>query len=189
MPRDDAGTGTDPIIATLIANHRRFLNFLEARVGSRHDAEEILQGAFVRSLQKADEIRDSEGAIAWFYRLLRNAAVDHFRREAAGHRSLEVFASRLSDPAGAPDPSTERVICECVRDLVSVLKPEHADLITQIDLRGMDTAAVADSLGITQGNARVRLHRARAALRQEVERTCRTCAIHRCIDCTCNREG
>ncbi|MBC7821509.1 MAG: sigma-70 family RNA polymerase sigma factor [Planctomycetaceae bacterium] len=189
MHHDINTPDTDAVITTLLSNHRRFLNFLEARVGSRHDAEEILQNAFVRSLQKASEIRDSENAVAWFYRLLRNAVVDYHRSNSANRRSLETFARQLSASDEHADPAVERVICECVGELVSVLNPEDADLITRVDLQGANVTSVADLLSITPGNARVRLHRARTALRHEVERTCRTCATHGCLDCTCNTKG
>ncbi len=178
----------DAINSALLANHRRFLGFLEARVGNRHDAEEILQNAFVRSLQKGDEIRDSENVVAWFYRLLRNAVVDHYRHSTASHRLLENFAEQLLGTDERADAALDNVICECVKELVPVLKAEYADLITQVDLRGTDVTSVAESLHITPGNARVRLHRARTALRQEVERTCRTCATHGCLDCTCTKK-
>lgn len=188
MRQDENRPDPDAVNAILLANHRRFLSFLEARVGNRHDAEEILQGAFVRSLQNADAIRDAENVIAWFYRLLRNAVVDHYRRNSAGQRSLATFAQQLTDSDESADPAMERVICECVKELVSALKPEYEDLITRVDLLGADVTSVADSLGITPGNARVRLHRARTSLRLEVERTCRTCATHGCLDCTCARK-
>lgn len=177
--------GPEGITELLAANHRRFLDFLTSRVGNRDDAEEILQGAFVRSVEKSSDIRDSESAIAWFYRLLRNAVVDHHRRAAAGKRSLEAIAREVSEGDSSMDPAIERALCQCVSALVPTLKPEYADLIARIDLGGEDLALVAESLGIEPGNARVRLHRARTALRASVERTCRTCAEHGCLDCTC----
>ncbi len=188
MPHDLHKSKSELVTSILLANHCRFLSFLESRVGSRDDAEEILQDAFVRSVQKGDEIRNSENTVAWFYRLLRNAVVDYYRRRSAGNRLLETFARQLSDSDERADPTTQKVVCECVHELVAVLKPEHADLITQVDLQGADVGTVAESLGITPGNVRVRLHRARAALRQEVERTCRTCATHGCMDCTCGKQ-
>ncbi len=171
----------------LLANHRRFLRFLEKRVGSLEDAEEILQSAFVRSLDKGDEIRERESSVAWFYRLLRNAVVDHYRRKAANQRKLDGFAQQLSESGETTDLETERVICECIQELIAVLKSEYAELISRVDLQGNDISSAADALGITAGNARVRLHRARAALRSEVERSCRTCAAHGCLDCTCKK--
>lgn len=191
MPAEPDPRDANPaaITSVLLANHHRFLRFLEPRVGSREDAEEILQAAFVRSLEKAEEIREPENAIAWFYRLLRNAVIDQYRRNDASRRTLIGFAQQLSASDSARDPDTERVICECIRELIPVLKPEYADLISRVDLADGDVTLAADELGITPGNARVRLHRARTALRSAVERTCRTCATHGCVDCTCSRAG
>lgn len=180
---------SESLLATLLANHRRFLSFLESRVGNREDAEEILQSAFVRSIQKAEEIAAPEHVVAWFYRLLRNAVIDHYRHRAAGERSLEGYAKQFPSHEPGPDPDMERVVCECVKDLIEVLKPEQAALIRDVDLGGTEIATVATSLGITSGNARVRLHRARAALREELERVCRTCATHGCLDCTCSTKA
>jgi RNA polymerase sigma-70 factor (ECF subfamily) len=177
------------VVGTLLANHRRFLDFLAPRVGSREDAEEILQDAFVRGLQKAGGVRDDESAVAWFYRLLRNAVTDHHRRKAAGRRAVESYAREASAAGPGHDADLERAICACVDDLVPLLKPEYADLIRRVDLGGADVTSAADALGITPGNARVRLHRARTALRGELERSCRTCATHGCLDCTCSRRG
>lgn len=187
MTADRSDPATDTVVGTLLANHRRFLDFLTARVGSREDAEEILQEAFVRGLQKAGDIRDDENAVAWFYRLLRNAVIDHYRRIATSRKSLEAYAREAPETDTGLDADLERAVCACVNDLIPVLKLEYADLIRRVDLGGADVTSAADALGITPGNARVRLHRARAALRDELQRSCRTCATHGCLDCTCSR--
>jgi RNA polymerase sigma-70 factor (ECF subfamily) len=187
MGADRTEPAPETVIGTLLANHRRFLDFLAARVGSREDAEEILQDAFVRGIQKAGEVRDDESAVAWFYRLLRNAVTDHHRRKAAGRRAVESYAREAPEADPGLDADLERAVCACVNDLVPLLKPEYADLIRRVDLGGADVTSAADALGITPGNARVRLHRARAALRGDLERSCRTCATHGCLDCTCSR--
>src|SRR5512141_833998 len=86
------------IAATLVANHRDFLAFVEKRVGNRATAEEILQDAFVRSMSKLDTVRDT--AIGWFYRVLRNAIVDHHRRHAAAERRDDAYAREEQLAAG-----------------------------------------------------------------------------------------
>ena len=53
----------DPV-SVLVKNHRRFRAFLEKRVGSREDAEEILQIAFVKGIERGGGIRDEERAVA-----------------------------------------------------------------------------------------------------------------------------
>jgi RNA polymerase sigma-70 factor (ECF subfamily) len=171
-------------LAVLVARHRQFLAFLEKRIGSREDAEEILQSAFATAVEKGGGIEDEESVVAWFYRLLRNALTDHLRRRAAGERALRARAAE-APLADEPDPALERAVCQCVKGLVPLLKPEYGKLIARVDLDGEQVAAAGRDLGLTAGNARVRLHRARDALRRELMRACGTCAEHGCLDCAC----
>src|SRR6187551_3557534 len=90
---EGAATLSQPVIDVLVANHREFLRFVERRIGNRAIAEEIVQEAFVRSLDRGDEIRDS--VVGWFYRVLRNAVIDHQRRQAVADRRLDEFAAEL----------------------------------------------------------------------------------------------
>lgn len=175
-------------LAALIENHRRFLAFVERRVGSRAEAEEILQAAFVKGLERAGEIRDEERAVAWFYRLLRNAIVDHWRARGAEARATEALARELGD-AHEPPPEVASELCACFEALLPALKPEHAEILRKVDLGGARPVDFAAEAGITPNNAMVRLHRARTALRERLVRSCRTCAEHGCLDCTCGSKG
>jgi RNA polymerase sigma-70 factor (ECF subfamily) len=183
-PVHDRPVDTTPEIArTLAANHDRFLRFLERRVGRRDLAEEILQDAFVRGLARADSVEASESAIAWFYRLLRNALVDHHRRQDSERRALEAVAR---EPL-PEDPELMTTVCDCVDGLLATLKPEYAEAIRRVDMNGAALGDFAAETGITAGNAAVRVHRARQALKKRVEESCGTCAEHACLDCQCRR--
>ncbi|MFY0525887.1 RNA polymerase sigma factor [Archangium gephyra] len=175
------------VVESLVGNHRRFLGFLERRVGSRAVAEEILQAAYVRTLEKGGDLEEGEGAVAWFYRLLRNALVDHYRRQGAEGRALEREAREASELG--PDPELTQTVCACIHDLLPALKPEYAEMVRQVDLEGRGVPEVAREAGITANNAGVRLHRARQALKKQLERSCGTCASHGCLDCTCGEPG
>ena len=172
------------VVAAWVENHRRFLAFLERRVESRAAAEEILQEAFLRGLERAGEILDDERAVAWFYRLLRNAVVDHYRRRGAETRGLEALARELGD-ASEPPPEIEAALCRCFEALLSALRPEYSEILRRVDLEGSRPADFARETGLTANNAMVRLHRARRALRADLQRSCRTCADHGCLDCSC----
>jgi RNA polymerase sigma factor (sigma-70 family) len=173
------------VARVLVDHHRAFLGFLERRVGSREAAEDLLQEAFARGLGRAGTLRDDESAVAWFYRTLRNAVVDHYRRNDARRRSLERLAIEL-DPE-APSPEAVEVVCRCVLGLAETLKPEYAEAIRRIDVDGVPVKDFADERGLTRTNAGVRVFRARAALREQVARSCGTCAEHGCLDCSCSR--
>lgn len=178
----DESLPTPDILATLVASHREFLGFVQRRVGDAALAEEIVQEAFVRSLDKLDSVRET--AVGWFYRVLRNAIIDHHRRhEVVGRRHGAYQAEqRLETDL---DEDLHRVACACVAELATTLKPEYATALRRIEVDGISVKDYADEAGISSNNAGVRIFRAREALRRQVERSCGTCATHGCLDCTC----
>ena len=169
----------------LVENHQRFLAFLERRVGSRETAEDLLQDGFVRALERASTIRDDESVVAWFYRVLRNALVDHYRRGASETRALASVARDADQEAPGADDELEALLCHCVMDLLGTLKPDYQTAIRRVDLEGASVADYAQETGITPNNASVRLHRAHEALRRQLVRCCQTCVTHECVDCRC----
>ena len=173
------------VLRLLLDNHARFLGFLERRVGSRDEAEDILQEAFVRSIGRADSLRSPESATAWFYRILRNALIDHHRREGTRARAFLQLAVETEEGTGETDRELEAVACACVTALVDTLKPEYGTALRRVDLDGLTVRGFAEETGITPSNAGVRLHRAREALRRQLARSCGTCLTQRCLDGCC----
>ncbi|MDQ3068558.1 MAG: sigma-70 family RNA polymerase sigma factor [Acidobacteriota bacterium] len=167
----------------LLDNHRKFLSFLQARVGERAIAEDIIQDAFVRNLSKIEDLPDA-AVVPWFYATLRNAVIDRHRRQVVEHTRLDAFAHELERRETASE-EMEREICACVGRLAETLKPEYADALARIDVEGRAVKDYAASLGLTAGNASVRVHRARQALRKRVMESCGMCAEHGCVDCSC----
>lgn len=172
----------------LVESHRQFLSFLERRLSDRALAEDILQDAFVRSIEKGEAVRDDNAAVAWFYRMLRNAVIDHHRRGSVRSRALELLAGELKD-AVEPPPEIRDAICSCVTHLAATLKPEYAQAIHRVEVEGVPVHQFAAETGITANNATVRVFRAREALRRQVKASCGTCAEHGCVECHCRRES
>lgn len=171
-------------VAQLVANHREFLIFLERRVGGRAEAEDILQEAFVRGVERLNALRDGESATAWFYRVLRNAVVDHYRRRGSAGRALSAFAQEVGQQH-EPALEMKAAVCACVQRLSATLKPEYAEALQRIEVEGMSVQGYAAERGIQANNAAVRVHRAREALRRSVLASCGACAEHGCLNCTC----
>lgn len=168
----------------LVENHREFLRFLERRVGRRDLAEDILQEAFARGLEKLENLRDEEAVVPWFYRTLRNATVDYYRRAKSADRALALFAEEI-EKAEEPVETMHAEVCKCVARLAETLKPEYADALRRIEVEGVSVTDFADEQGISKNNAAVRVFRAREALRRQVAVSCGTCAEHGCLSCTC----
>lgn len=171
----------------LVENHRDFLRFLVRRVGKMDIAEDILQQFYLRAVSRGSELRQSESVVAWLYRVLRTTLVDHYRRESTRRRREADYAEMEALSSEGQDVELERSICMCLEALLPTLKAGYADILQRVDLQGRPPRQVARDLGLTPNNVRVRLYRARQAMKQNLLLSCRTCAEHGCLDCDCKR--
>lgn len=171
------------IASALLAHRSAFKAFLVSRVGNPADAEDLLQNGLIKAIQRADELKDGEKRVAWFYQILRHAIIDHARSRSAARGREERW---MADSATlAEDTDAERVLCGCFEHLLPSLKPAHAELLRRVDLQGQSVSASAGALGMTANNASVTLHRARAELRKKLQEFCGSCANGACLDCDC----
>jgi RNA polymerase sigma-70 factor (ECF subfamily) len=168
----------------LAENHGRFLAFLRRRVENEAVAEDILQDAYAKSLQRIDQVENDGSVVAWFYQLLRNAIADHYRKAGVERKAQEVL-EREAEPTF--EPELRQNICTCVSAVLPTLKPEYAAMVNAVELGERPIAEVAAEAGVTTNNATVRLHRARAALRRRLVEVCGACSTHGCLDCTCRK--
>lgn len=128
------------------------------------DAEDLVQDAFIRALERIDTLRPGSSFGAWFYRLLVNAALN--RRRYLARRRTEVLPAeaRAGDPLEA---AAERG--ELRRRLARALNSLPEDLETVVilhDLEGFTHAEIAQVLEIPVGTSRSHLSRARRRLRE-----------------------
>lgn len=169
-------------VEPLLAERQKLLAYTRSKLADPNLAEDVLQESLLKALRAAPELQDEEKLLPWFYRILNNAIIDTYRRHGVEDRSLQKFA-REQD--WTVEPEDEATLCVCFRELLSTLKPEYAVLIDELELNNGDPADVAARLNLTRNNLKVRRHRARQALRKRLEESCRMCATHGCLDCTC----
>jgi len=174
---------TDPI-HDLASQRNQFLQFVRRRVDSSATAEDIVQSAYARATEKAEGLRSGESASAWFYRILRNAVIDHYRHRSAEDRALDRWAQDLATETRL-DPQTEEIVCHCINTVMRDLKPAYAEALHEVDVAGSSLGDYAHSAGITATNAAVRVHRARRALKERLIQFCGTCCPRACENCTC----
>jgi RNA polymerase sigma-70 factor (ECF subfamily) len=178
----------DPTLQLLLDRRAGFLAFVRRQVGDRELAEDILQAAYLRALEKSSALRAEDSAVAWFYSVLRHAVVDHYRRHATESSAKSRFAAEFgtSEPS-TPAEETRTFVCGCIEHVLPTLRPSYAEVIREVDLAEMPLTAYAEAHKLTPGNAAVRAHRARAALKRELARTCGACSVHACLDCCCKQ--
>ena len=182
-PTLDADRATE-----LTRHYARFEQFVRGRVGSDVDARDVLQQSLARAIERGGDLREGESVVAWFYRLLQNALVDHYRSRAANARGESRYATETEVTGRVQDLPVElrEAVCACVRGMVNVaLDPRDGEIILRADLGSEPLAAVAQDLGITANNAAVRAHRARRTLRDLIADRCGATTLDAALACEC----
>ena len=177
---------SDPI-APLLDHLDALREFVRQRIDEPELAADVLQESLLKALRASGDLREEDRLLPWFYRILRNGIVDAYRNRGLDDDYLEKHGAEMTD-AALEDPGVSTKVCACLHALVPALKPEYAELIRELDLGEATPAELAERLGITRNNLKVRHHRAREQLRKRLEESCRVCAVHGCLDCTCDEQ-
>lgn len=172
----------------LIKNRRAFLRFLTRHMGSTDMAEEVLQQFSLQAITKASDIKKRESVLQWLYRVLSSTLADYYRAKTARQQGEAEYA--YFQPKSLKDDLDPEAACMCFYQLLPALKPEYSEMLQRIDLSGESRAKVAEDLGITLNLVRVRLHRARQALKHTLLASCKGCCPeHSFMNCECAHWG
>ena len=160
----------------------KIINYL-ARLMGPNEAEDMAQVVFAKVSRGLASFKGQSKLSTWVYRIATNTAIDKLRSPAYSHASGQ---TSLEDSAGAANntpiitqadtPTDQKVIrkemSECVREYVDRLPPDHRTVLILKELEGFKNREIADILDISLENVKVRLHRARARLKQELDDGC-----------------
>jgi len=145
------------------------------------DAEEAVQDAFLNVTRKMDTFRGDSAFRSWIYRIVSNAACQK-RRGPANRRAelsldavLPVFHEdgRHAEPIGdwspaVDDPSRRTELRLALTAAMAELPADYQTAVLLHDVEGLPNSEVAETLGISVGNAKTRVHRARLFLRKRL---------------------
>jgi RNA polymerase sigma-70 factor (ECF subfamily) len=181
----------DPFRALYDANHDRVRRLLVRLVGPR-DAEDLTQAVFAKAAMALPAFRGDADPSTWLHRIAANAASDWLRSRASHEAKVTLpLAAASGDDARepgvaahddgklladrAPSPEQElatRDTSACIRGEIAKLPDGHREVMMLSALGGLADAEIAETLGITPGNAKVRLHRARQEFKQIIAARC-----------------
>ena len=135
-------------------------------VSCQEDAEELTQDVFLKAFQQLSSFKAESSFSTWIYRIATNLAISAVRKKRNDVLRLDdsVFAN-LSDTQvdeALEDESEEQV--ERLQQAMNQLEADERALITLYYLEEKPLAEVAFILGMTEGNAKVKLHRIRKKL-------------------------
>jgi RNA polymerase sigma-70 factor (ECF subfamily) len=175
-------TGLD--LAAHRADVRRFVVRV---VGNADLAEDIVQETLLRAMTSAAGFAGRSRPATWLSAIALNVLRDHLRRPAT-RAETDADEAVLADlPSGEDDVVLALMKEEmgvCIAAHLMALPDRQREVLALHDMGGASHAEVAEVLGIGEGNARVLLHRARAALRERLGRNCHLDLGRDAIPCT-----
>lgn len=181
-PREDAS-------AWLEQHGDALYGYARARVGARDLAEDLVQETLLAALQARAQFAGRSSVRTWLFSILRHKIVDLYRRggagrQSAGHGEMPAFPNGepvffTGDGSWRNTPSSWKTPEQALLDdefrsvldgCLGGLPPALAQVFLLRELEQIDAEELCKILGLTPGNLRVRLHRARLLLRDCLER-------------------
>jgi RNA polymerase sigma-70 factor (ECF subfamily) len=170
---------TDAFRRLYASNRGRIRSLLDRMVGPQ-DAEDLTQITFAKAFQALPDFRGEAEVSTWLHRLAVHVALDWLRSRAAREAKLSV---PLPEPAAADGmlasaaPSPEQEVAQkdthaCIRGEIAKLAEPYREVLILSFLGQLDDQQIADALGLTLANAKVRLHRARQEFKKIIEARC-----------------
>jgi len=132
--------------------------------GDRHEAEEIVQDAFVRACERWELVRRAGNRAGYVYRMALNGYRSKLRRVASGARKALLKPAGQLDLFGAVDDR------DAIGRALTKLSSGQREALVLVEWLGMTDDEVGTLLGVSPITVRVRIHRARAILRPLLER-------------------
>jgi RNA polymerase sigma-70 factor, ECF subfamily len=163
----------------IVEKYRSRIYSLVLRItGTPADAEEVTQGAFLAAIENLSGFRGESRFSTWLYRVAANGALkavrarDRRREEPAQGEGEESFATVPQPEHVAPWTASPEVLAgrrqtrEVLDRALERLDEKHRAVFLLRDLEGLSTEETAQALGLSVANVKVRLLRARLALRE-----------------------
>ena len=140
--------------------------------GNEEDAKDVVQDAYLRAYKSIRRFRGDAAFSTWLYRITANCASTYLvKRTKARHEELDEETSAVVDERPEIDP-VQRSDAEYERrrltEALEQLPPEMRAVVVLRDVYDLSHEAIAAELGISEGAAKVRLHRARRKLRERL---------------------
>ena len=152
-----------------------------AMVRDQAEAEELTQETYARALARIGQLRDPQAALAWLYRIATTVSLDRLRKRRPPTVALDEVALSGDDSKEAADgerqPSLldaleQSEMSECVQGYLAQLPDDYRIAILLHDAHGLSNPEIAELLGCSLATAKIRVHRARARLRETLDAAC-----------------
>ena len=156
--------------ALYAATFRHLLGYALRRCDSPEDAADVVAETFAVCWRRLDAVPDCDQARLWLYGVARNILAEH-RRGAARRRDLSyALAQELGEYYAAPSAEESAELGD-LRQAMARLPDDDRELLSLVAWEGLDHGELAKVLRCSRNAIRIRLHRARRRLANELAET------------------
>lgn len=166
--------GDHQAYAGLVTRYQQFVFTLTLRlVKNREEAEEVAQDVFIKAYKYLADFRGDAKFSTWLYTIVNNTCISFLRKKKLIIHSLDderVFAKADNQDLGfRADGVEQKSRHRMVTEAINRMKPDDAAIITLFYKNEQSLDEIAQILGVEVNAAKVRLHRARARLKELME--------------------
>ena len=168
-----------PDFAGVYAAYHAKVRAYAAKLVGHDDADDVAQEVFLKLSRALGTLSDPARLGSWIYAITLNTVRDGARARACRPlrqpEDAEARLARVSDPAArTPEQAAARnEMVACYVDYVKGLPPDYLDVYLLAEFEHLANAEIARRLGLSLGTVKIRLHRARARLHDQLRRNCR----------------
>ena len=153
--------------------YQRVRRFILASVRNESVADDLIQETFIKVQEKYESLRDPAKISSWIFRIAHNLCQDHFRALKKSSLQEEIHEGLVTLQVSPLQKELEQgEMSRCVQDKLSLLPEALRSVIIFADIMDFSHQEIADILGLTVENVKVRLHRARKKLKAILEKEC-----------------
>jgi len=160
----------------------KITHYLTRLVGD-NEAEDVAQVVFEKVNKNISSFKGESKISTWVFKIATNAALDRLRspsykRTPSGPlapvplQTIENITMASKKPASPDQKVIRDEMSECIREFVDRLPPDYRTIIILNELEGFSNREIAEILQISLDTAKIRLHRARAKLKESLESGC-----------------
>lgn len=153
--------------------HSLVYGIVRADARGTADTDDITQEVFAQAWTRLSSLRDTSLFRSWLTQITRRTIIDHYRHGARRpplRNDDDLALGALPSPADSPDEIAQlRELARTVEGGINDLSPRDATVVSLAVHFGFGPTDIGEALGITPGNAKVVLHRARKRLRDSID--------------------
>jgi len=152
---------------------QRVRKFILASVKNESAADDLVQEAFMKIQENLDTVRDPAKVSSWIFRIAHNLCQDHFRalKKSSSHEEIHEGLVNLQETP-VQKKMEQGEMSQCVQDQLNLLPESLRSVLIFSDIMEFSQQEIAEILGLTAENVKVRLHRARRKFKAILEEKC-----------------